>query len=37
MDKPFYEISLKDSQLHIAKGNSKIGKTIYNFSTLPGE
>lgn len=31
-----YNIKLADAKLHIAKGNSKIGKTIYSFSTLPG-
>ena len=31
-----YSIKLEDAKLHVTKGNSKIGKTIYNFSTLPG-
>ena len=31
-----YNIKLADAKLHITKGNSKIGKTIYSFSTLPG-
>lgn len=31
-----YQIKLEDAKLHVAKGNSKIGKTIYSFSTLPG-
>lgn len=31
-----YNITLDTAKLHIAKGNSKIGKTIYSFSTLPG-
>lgn len=31
-----YNIKIEDAQLHITKGNSKIGKTIYSFSTLPG-
>ena len=31
-----YVIKLEDAKLHVTKGNSKIGKTIYNFSTLPG-
>ena len=34
MEIPKYLIT--DAILHIAKGNSKIGKTIYAFSTLPG-
>ena len=33
---PKYSITLENAKLHISKGNSKIGKTIYNFSTLPG-
>jgi hypothetical protein len=31
-----YNIKLENAKLHIAKGNTKIGKTIYSFSTLPG-
>ena len=31
-----YILNDAEAQLHISKGNSKIGKTIYNFSTLPG-
>lgn len=31
-----YNIKLEDAKLHVTKGNSKIGKTIYSFSTLPG-
>ena len=31
-----YNIKLENAKLHVTKGNSKIGKTIYNFSTLPG-
>lgn len=31
-----YEITPKDAGLHITKGNSKLGKGIYTFSTLPG-
>lgn len=33
---PKYEITLEGATLHIAKGNSKIGKGIYAFSSLPG-
>ena len=33
-EKPKYKIT--EAKLHIAHGNSKIGKTIYAFSTLPG-
>lgn len=32
-----YQLTAKDAKLHIAKGNSKIGKGIYAFSTLPGD
>lgn len=31
-----YVIKSEEAKLHITKGNSKIGKTIYSFSTLPG-
>lgn len=31
-----YDIKLENAQLHISKGNSKLGKGIYSFSTLPG-
>jgi len=31
-----YTVKLENSKLHISKGNSKIGKTIWSFSTLPG-
>ena len=27
---------IKKARLHISKGNTKIGKGIYSFSTLPG-
>ena len=31
-----YNTTLETATLHISKGNSKIGKGIYAFSTLPG-
>ena len=31
-----YTIKLEEAKLHISKGNSKIGKGIWSFSTLPG-
>lgn len=31
-----YQINESTAKLHVTKGNSKIGKTIYSFSTLPG-
>lgn len=31
-----YQINKETAKLHVTKGNSKIGKTIYSFSTLPG-
>lgn len=31
-----YEIKLEEASLHVSKGNNKIGKGIYSFSTLPG-
>lgn len=34
--KPKYIISDESVKLHISAGNSKIGKGVYNFSTLPG-
>ena len=34
--KPVYVFTLAEATLHISKGNSKIGKGIYSFSTLPG-
>ena len=34
MQKEKYQIT--NGSLHISKGNTKIGKTIYSFSTLPG-
>ena len=36
MMKPLYVIKLNEAKLHISKGNSKLGKGIYSFSTLPG-
>ena len=36
MQKPKYIINHKNAKLHVSKGNSKIGKGVYNFSTLPG-
>lgn len=36
MNKPYYHIDPEQVSLHISKGNSKIGKGIYSFSTLPG-
>lgn len=33
---PKYNITIENAKLHITKGNTKIGKTIYSFSTLPG-
>lgn len=33
---PKYIVKLSDARLHISKGNSKLGKGIYSFSTLPG-
>lgn len=35
--KPKYEVTTKDAKLSVVKGNSKIGKGIYAFSTLPGD
>ena len=35
-NKPLYEIDGATASLHISKGNRKIGKGIYAFSTLPG-
>lgn len=34
---PYSSESLANATLHISKGNSKIGKGIYSFSTLPGD
>ena len=34
--KPLYEINRDQAQLHVSKGNAKIGKGIWSFSTLPG-
>lgn len=31
-----YNIELANAKLHISKGNTKLGKGIYSFSTLPG-
>lgn len=33
---PKYIIKESEASLHITAGNSKVGKTIYGFSTLPG-
>lgn len=33
---PLYDLSAADAKLCITKGNSKVGKTVYTFSTLPG-
>lgn len=33
---PKYEITAENARLSVVKGNSKIGKGIYAFSTLPG-
>lgn len=33
---PLYKISEDRASLHVSKGNSKIGKGIWSFSTLPG-
>lgn len=34
---PLWEFSEEDARLSVVKGNSKIGKTIYSISTLPGD
>lgn len=34
--KPLYVVKASEAKLHITKGNSKVGKGIYTFSTLPG-
>ncbi len=31
-----YLLTVEDATLHISKGNAKIGKTVWSFSTLPG-
>lgn len=36
MDKILYTVNHKDAKMHISKGNHKIGKGIYAFSTIPG-
>ena len=36
MAKPLYEIDKDHASLHLSKGNTKIGKGIWSFSTLPG-
>jgi len=36
MAQPLYEIREDQATLHVSKGNSKIGKGIWSFSTLPG-
>ncbi|MBQ1789869.1 MAG: hypothetical protein II008_06825 [Oscillospiraceae bacterium] len=33
---PLYKINPDHASLHVSKGNSKIGKGIWSFSTLPG-
>ena len=35
-NKPYYQINEDQATLHISKGNSKIGRGIWSFSTLPG-
>lgn len=35
--KPKYTVTTETAKLSISKGNSKIGKTIYAISTLPGD
>ena len=35
-EKPKYVIKPEEAKLHVSIGNSKIGKGVYNFSTLPG-
>ena len=37
MAQPLYAIREDQATLHISKGNSKIGKGIWSFSTLPGD
>ena len=37
MAQPLYEIREDQATLHVSKGNSKIGKGIWSFSTLPGD
>lgn len=34
---PKYLIDEENAKLHISKGNNKLGKGIYNFSSLPGD
>lgn len=34
--KPFYTINEDQAHLHVSQGNSKIGRMIWSFSTLPG-
>lgn len=36
MTKVLYNLKPEEAKLHISSGNSKIGKGVYNFSTLPG-
>ena len=33
---PLYKVTEETATLHISQGNSKVGKEIYTFSTLPG-
>lgn len=37
VSKPKYKVTSESAKLSISKGNSKIGKTIYAISTLPGD
>ena len=36
METPLYVLAEEGASLHMSKGNSKIGKGIWSFSTLPG-
>lgn len=36
MKEPLYKLTLEGATLHLSKGNSKIGKGIWSFSTIPG-
>lgn len=33
---PLYKVTEETATLHVSQGNSKVGKEIYTFSTLPG-
>lgn len=33
---PLYKVTEETATLHVSQGNSKVGKDIYTFSTLPG-